>query len=570
MSTNNNKKAYLSTWILVPAVVIGIPHEEGKLLNVSIVLVAPGNGTIVVRNEGGEVSGSTRFSMATALATASLLNDVDWTSLNAYIYIQSRGVISGPSGSLAVAIATYALLNPLLNVSLLHRYVITGAIAPEGLAGSVGGVKVKCEAALRKNLTFILPLSNIDDLNGSKCKNYIPVTDVVNAINIIYKVEPLVNNITLMTTYPKPLAGVMQSFTYNITKLTYKNLNETLNNLTKVPTREVNTIKSYISYANKYIDKAKKYVNKYPYSAASYAYTAYIYSLLSKYFVLSYAENSNLFILNEITKINNTLKNLSNELSKLKPTTLDRAELLSVAAARLADAYLSLSTVELLLHSKTNSSLLFYQLALASGRTESIESWLRSAEREKGSILVSEKFIKELALKAYKFALLNLGYTISLLKSSGLSAEASALEGLEERMTSALEKKDWILVIGYAREAISQATDYTFEYSLSVLPSTEKEKIDPIYANNIEIITKLLEMQLALHGIKSPLAPAYIEYYKILKGNGDYDAALKLLWSAVRSEKPVNHCISLISICPPRISQIFRCRVRDKVLPEKN
>ncbi len=523
----------VSTWILIPAVVMGIPHEEGRLLNVTITITIPGNGTIIVSNEGGEISGSTRFSMATAVATASLLNGIDWTTFNTYIYIHSRGSISGPSGSLAIATATYVLLNPLLNDQKLHNYVITGAIAPEGLAGSVGGVKTKCKAALNRNLTFMLPLSNVNDLKGSDCRNYIPVTDVISAISTIYKLRPLVKNINLSTSYPKPLAEVMDSFTENITELTEKNINETTNELTKVPINEANTIRTYISYADKYIQSAKKYAAKYPYSAASYAYTAYIYSLFSKYQAFSYTNKINVILPEEISRINNTLKSLANELSEIKPLSLEKTELLSVAAARLADAYLSLSTVKLLIHSKINTSLILYQLALASGRTESIKSWLLSAEKVKGSIFISKNFTKNLALKAYRFALLNLGYAISLLNSSGLKTEASALEKLEERMAIALKKKDWILVIGYAREAISQATDYTFEYSISTLPPAEKKKIDPIYANNIETIAKMLTLSIGLHGIKSPLAPTYIEYYKVLKNNNEYDAALKLLWSAV-------------------------------------
>ncbi len=529
------KPVKISTWVLVPAVVTGLPHEEGKLINITITIIFPGNGTIEVFNEGGEVSASTKYSMATAVATAALLDGVDWTSFNTRISIHARGPISGPSGSLAIATAVYVLLNPLLNADKLHKYVITGAIAPEGLAGSVGGVAIKCRAAQKANYTFILPLSNIEDLRSASynCTKYFSVTDIINIIRDIYKIYPIVEKFNLSTGYPKGLSEVMDLFTKNVTELTQKIIHETEALIPKLPVDIASSIKSNISSAISFLNKAEKYVGKRPYTAASFAYTAYVYALLAKYMGLSQVEGFQELLKNEIEQINSTLANISSTLTTIKPYTLERLELLSVSAARLADAVFALSSVESLIKINAGSYVILYQLALAKSRAVSIRSWLQSAEMVNGTIVISKELIKNIALKAYDFARLNLEYSIALLTASGLKAEASALETLLNRMSDAIKNKDWVLLLGYSREALSKATDYVFEYSIASLPIEEQKSLGPVYARNIETIAKYLSIMLALRGVRSPLAPAYVEYYKTLAQEGSYDVGLKLLWSAV-------------------------------------
>jgi predicted S18 family serine protease len=533
--SNINKRVEVSTWILIPAVVEGIPKERGKLINVTITISFPGNGSIYIYNEGGEISNSTKYSMATAVATAALLEGIDWTTFNTNIFIRSKGAISGPSGSLAVALAVYVLLNPLLSTEKLHKYVITGAIAPEGLAGSVGGIKTKCEVAQNANYTFMLPLSNIEDLKNSKCKGYIPVTDVINVVKNIYSLQPLVSNVNLSINYPKGLADAMRTFTLNITKAVKDNIRASLKLLAKINTsvKNADMIRSYLNSAEKLLNNSTKLINKYPYSAASYAYSAYVYSLLAKYLALSYQKGLSNLINDEAPRINTTLSKLALELTKYSLLTLERAELLSVAAARLADAYVALSTTKSLEGSNINRSIILFQLALAKSRALSMLSWLIATEKVRGSTPISQEQLRALALKAYDFAKLNIGYAISLLSSSGLNAEAKALKDLQSRMEYAKNKRDWILLLGYAREALSKATDYVFEYSIASLPFKELKTIGPIYSKNVEIIAKLLSLRLKLYGVRSPLAPAYLEYYEVLKNVGSYDVALKLLWSAV-------------------------------------
>ena len=530
-------KTVLTGWILVPAVISSLGRERGGLINVTVSIAYPGGGLIEINTQGYTgVSNSTRYSMTVALVTSSILSGIDWHTLDFKVNLGSQKKVTGSSGSFAVALLTYILLNPSLNVKPLQGYVVTGAIAPEGMASSVGKVGVKCSAANKAGYILVMPYSNLPDALENPTCRFLAVTDIVDAVARIYGLNLSAVDLSSLARYPESLASSMSRFAELMLEKASRNLDDLDSLLARNATQEVrNSVMDYIKRAREFWKEAMNEISVRPYTAASLAYGSYLYSLAAletaraltsadfiKYYEVRYNEIA--------SKAKNLMKILENA---SKASTLGQLELLSTAATRLADSLMSLERSHAMLGSG-DRKLVAELLAIADARILSAKTWLEAAiSLDGGNASIPAGVVRRLANLSVELARLNVEYASSVLSESGLRGEARLLDSLLDKIQEAYSRHDWILAIGYSREAISRATQLIFEYSIEEINSTMREEVSKGYLDRMEILASLILSRMIAEGYNSPLIAAYLEYYEYLKNKGDYLSALRMLWSAI-------------------------------------
>ncbi|MCE4621475.1 MAG: hypothetical protein F7B95_03420, partial [Desulfurococcales archaeon] len=427
----DGNRVIITTWMLVPAVTKGSFGERGELINVTIQLSYPGSGTVNVVSGGG-VSNSTRYSALTAIVTASVLLGVDWSTVDFNISFSTQNSISGPSGSFSIALAAYVLLNPILDPGKLHRYVVTGAIAPEGLAGRVGGVGVKCEAATRQGYVFVLPLSNIADLRGYECRDYVPVAGILEAVLRVYGVNMSAS--VLSPVYPKPLVDSMKRAAENMASYAVGNISlvEKLMSSNELPGSLSRYLSTLMAETRSYVELANEYKGRYPYSAASFAFRALVSALTARYLAEGYIKGEKGYFNERLDAIISLLESLKEELDAFNYTTLEQAEILSVAATRIADAEYAVEIARDYARAG-NATNALEELAAADARVSSVISWMDSAKELEGSVPVTPGLLELLVDRASDFVGVNVQYASSILLEEGFTGHARVLRGILDK-----------------------------------------------------------------------------------------------------------------------------------------
>jgi len=454
------ERVSIGGWIYVPAV----SDHRGALVNLSITLSWPGKGVINVSSEG-EVSGSTAYSISAAIWTSAILLGVNPLTFNANVTIHAGGTVSGPSASLATATLTMALLSSSYIPTRFKHFVITGAIVPQGFAGPIGGVNEKCEASMKSNLTFILPVANEVELSPS-CRASNTSEHRIFTVGTIFESYSLITSLRLLegikapnTTYPR----VMQRILAQSAESMIRKSNLTLIKINKIISNKKNyiNISNIINSIESNIRLSKSLINKYPYSAASLAFTALAQSL-GLYYAL---------LLNE-GKLNDEklIKSIKDNLTKMKEyitkaekniRCLEKLEILSVAAARISDSLWNLETYRELRKEGASILDLGYTLGLAEARIYSVKSWIEIFKRIPCLTPIRSGLRDYIRLVRY-FSIVNGNYTVSVLEEVGLNNTASILRDLIARADTAFNSNDTVLALGYYREVLSLSTDMIF------------------------------------------------------------------------------------------------------------
>jgi predicted S18 family serine protease len=519
-------------WIYVPAV----SDHKGVLVNLSILILWPGKGLVNVSSEGS-VSASTVYSLSAALWTSALLLGINPLSFNARVEIHTGGTVSGPSASLAAATLAMTLLSSYYN-SGTTKFVITGAIVPQGFAGPIGGVNEKCYAAIKNNLNFIIPVANEVELT-SFCRDSNTSSHRIYAVSNLFEAYSLVTNITLFdglvkpnTTYPKAMSEVLIASTHSMLEKT-SNILYKINKLTSK--NNYFNISNLINNIERNVNLSIKLIEEHPYSAASLAFTALSQSLGLYYSIL--LNEGKLNDKDIILNIKSNLTNLKNliDIYEKNISCLEKMELLSVAAARISDSLWNLENYEELKKSKLYSVTdLGYTLGLAEARLYSIESWIQAFKRIPCHTPLQRNFYDYIKIIKY-FSDINGNYTASVLEEVGLNKTASLLRDLIKRADNAFAKNDTALALGYYREVLSLSTELMFSKLILSHYNTR-----PVLERYIDAGVKLYSYTyylLALHGFESILAPAYMEYAEVLMRYSDMNSSIPILASAVAANE---------------------------------
>jgi predicted S18 family serine protease len=514
------------------AYVPAVSEKSGELIKLYVSIKYPGSGHIFVQ-AGGSVGNSTYYSVKAAIWTAALLLGLDPRIYDINVTFNTNSAVSGPSASLAVASLFYIALNPLANASTLKFYTITGAVIPQGYAGPVGGIKEKCLAANSLNLTFIAPLANREEI-PAQCRKVSLATSILDVAHIVSG-APLPLNIRVNISYPEGMAAAMRNASASMVTEARRIIADLEGILEKPNTtyreeelqllREVDNL---ISLANETRD------NK-PYTSASYAFTALQKALTL--FYLAKISRGELSLDNEIEKLQSLLDDVQANISSFSGNAtwcLERFEILSVAAARVSDAYYHLELIKSL-HRGGNIMdpvALASELAGARARISSINSWLQVLRELKCNTPIPVGLVNiSSTVRTYSSIIYN--YTTSVLKEAGGNDMIPILKYLYSKAEDAFKAGNIALALGYYRDLLAKCTFFLFD---SLLPMNETGIIRG-YLNESFIIYRIHAMLLAAKGVASLLAPAYLEYATDLAARGDYISALSVASSAIASEE---------------------------------
>ena len=507
--------------IYVPAV----SDDKGELIKVEVKLAYPGRGLVSVKS-GGSVGASTVYSVRMAVLAASLFLGVDWSSINVNVTFATLSGLKGPSASFALALAVYALLSPLTPPGNLTRYVITGAVSPEGLSSRVGGVPAKCKAAVEEGLVFVAPLANEGDVAGCDEDNIILVTGLLDASGSILGYRVYTPPAPMF--YPESYAKLMKDEAEKMAEYASGNLSEALS-AGLLDEATASAIRARIEEALDLADEK-------PYSAASLAFTA-LSQTLSALAEARASREGKSYVESLIARVEEGLREVQAGLPK-SASTWPEAELLSVAYTRAADAEASIARARALL-SKGDVKGAAGEAAYALARLETVKTWGRAASLLAGTgPLVGSGQLSLLASRLDSFVGTAVNYTnavLRLLEEEGAASYGDARALLSQLYVEArayLGRGESLTAIGYYREALGLSSYWLFYASLAVGASPEAVEG---YWEELEALANHTLSLAAARGLYSVLASSYLEYARVLMDRGDLMSAVRILEAAVAS-----------------------------------
>lgn len=514
LPASGEERGVIEGWVLVPAV----SGDGGSVINVTMKIIYPGSGKIVVTSSSGEsfVSELTRYSMIMAFSTASLLAGYYWGSFDVVITLKTRERVAGPSGGFAVSLLAFSLLTEGRNLGI-SGYTITGSISPEGMSSRVGGVDVKCRVSQERGLKLMLPLSNVEDLQQS-CRARSPVAGLIEARSVILGLpEPEVSyNLSLPQRFYEVMREEAQRLLADVVSL-------------GVRTAEVNSL----------INRARENLNASPYSAASLAFSAYVEALRVKH-----AERlpQRGYFEQTIDALDKRAKELRGALDGApRDGSIYYAEFLATAYTRLADAEARLASARALHSRGAAASEVAGQLALAEARLRTVEVWRQAAMALRNERpLVSAKDL-ELASRIFgsyvelatDYAVSYLDYVVKNYRPANEQAIVTSIDIIKDLVRKGREQRqagNHLASIGFYRESLSRSLS-----TISSQGETLSREVAERYLAELRRIMSFMSLYSFSRGYVSGLAPAYAEYSAVRYGYGDYGIAVGLMQEAVAS-----------------------------------
>lgn len=546
-----------STWVLLPAVVENPSGYSGTLVNATLTLSYPGTGQVVVYNGTGMATGSTLYSMKMAFAVAMIYAGLNWRSYNLIIHLNFTGPVSGPSGSFAIMLATYALATG-ISSEPLHRYAITGAVSPSGLSGPVGGLEYKCMAASEGHVSIMYPIGDL--VSGSEyCSNVssLPVSGIMNVLASVYNImEPTPSlNITLA-----PFQAVMKNVSEQFINSTNGLLDYLNGHLSRLDGNKVllSNATAFVNTSHEDLSLALRYLDSLPYASASYAFNAYYYALAANYTLWAYeSHQEGVSVTQPLIKIANNVSSyvtglLSNLTSYERPSaSLSYYELLATAAARMADALYYSQYVSYLTQEPVNiddAYVLAYYTALAKARIPSALGWIETAKalsHEPPNITLGLLNSTAAALEAYtnltvSYASSLIEYYASQFESIGDVSAAQELLAMESDLQYlfSLGQKlangsNLLGAIGAFQDALTQSLQIIFiEATQSFSTPSISSRVISSYADELVHEYDVISSALLMRSLPSYVDSAYMNYARTLM-NVDPQSAIYIMETAV-------------------------------------
>jgi len=501
--------------------------ERGALIPAELTIVLPGNGTIVV-SSGGGVDQVTRTSMEMAVKLAALLAGVDWRSVDFRVYIDSRAPVGGPSGSAMVALVAYTLLAGSPRINFTERVVVTGAVSPEGLVASVGGVDLKCEAARSNNMTLYYPLVNITAALMDACGWNTTYTGVLNLTGKVYGSPPLEVSLNVFP-LPREFNATMKAAAERMAEEAARLLARAL---------EAGAAPEEAAVVQRGINVSLSLADSHPYAAASLAFTALLNATRLYYLAVGDPQ----FLEEEARRIADALEALEENLTALEPEgSIYYVEFAATAYTRLAAAKSSLEAYRRYADAGLTARAIG-ELAHASARISSIREWIVSAEASKNlTPRVSGYDTLRLAQAMRDYVHTAAAYAESIARyfvenygrSEDLLVYIDVINGLVAQADSYMARNNTIAAIGFYREALSRSLNMLFQASLGVYHGPEYILDD--YSDELKRVYVLLSSRLLARGAAPGLAPAYYDYGLVLESMGRPAAAILMYEEAASS-----------------------------------
>lgn len=532
-STTGVQKIMLSADFNLVAVVEG--KEEGVLIPATLTVTYPGNGTITVK-AGGRVGDITVKSTVQAVKLASLLSGVDWRTWDFNLTIHTDSSIDGPSGSVMVALVTYTLLSGSPTGQDYGGFVVTGAISPDGLASSVGGVQYKCKAAEQGGLEFYYPLVNYTSKLGESCTGY-RYTGILNLTAQVFNISEI-PEARVPFTLPPIFNQTMESTASRMISMARELLKEA---------RRLGMTNETISPIFNTIKESEHYINTHPYAAASLAFTA----LNNAYSSYLSAVALNKTYRDAKDYLDNFAENVSTELNRLEKTldSLPRngsiyyIEFVATAYTRLAAAKSSI----LAYHNYSDTQSTLYdqaipELAHAAARITSIEEWVRSANATRDAEpQVSQIDVERLAWILRDYSTTSGEYASTLAhyavkyygRSRSLLVYINILDSIRKAADNYMNQSNYLAAIGFYRQLLSESLNVMFQASINAYRGPGS--VIPEYSSELSRMYDIIVLRLLARGLTPGLAPAYYDYANVVRGLNETSSSILLLDEAVVS-----------------------------------
>lgn len=531
-STVHAQDSWTATVIVkVPAVSDDL--QTGRLIDVTVTVSYPGNGAIEVVS-GGSVDATTRTSMEMAVYTATLAAGLYWGSIDATVKINSIGSVAGPSGSFAVAIATlYALSER--SAGSIEGYAITGAISPDTLSGSVGGIDVKCRVANEEGYILVIPGTNIVDVVDG-C-NYIAEPGIISAMQLLGWPQASASfRLSLPEEFNSEMLRIAREFRGEAEKV----INEAA---TLLGSEAGEAVKQQVTV---FIERSVDLEDVSPYAAASQAFAALARAYALYYQGLLQAEGVNA-INREITALETELARLQEELESMDPQgSIYYIEFLSTAYTRLADTRGTLEEAKVLLREGAPEDAAA-NIGYARARLYTIEGWIDTAKalRDVGHT-VPQDVLRLTALRASEYVGKAVEYAKSLAEyqirvynvpwKSSLRAYLAGIDGVISQAVVYLEKGNYVAAIGFYREALARTLSLVFA---SGVAAAGDDEVYQSYMAEMSRVYSMLSLRSMGLGIASGMGEAYRQYSNAISIYSTPDAiglmeqavASSLIWS---------------------------------------
>ncbi|MEM3361713.1 MAG: S16 family serine protease [Candidatus Anstonellaceae archaeon] len=193
--------------------------------------------------------------------------------------LENSSLVEGPSASLAIALATKAILN---NLSYPDSVIVTGEIFSNGVVGPVGGIIDKIKAAQKENKTKIITptLYFYERLLLSSFEKNITVIEVKNFeeaynylfLNLSYSPSESIPSVIIPTQLQARRSNSNEKEFESIARSISKKLEDTINSYSNL-FKKSPQLESYLDYFKQRIELNNFLISKgYFYSAANNAF----------------------------------------------------------------------------------------------------------------------------------------------------------------------------------------------------------------------------------------------------------------------------------------------------------
>ncbi|MBD3310185.1 hypothetical protein GF351_03120 [Candidatus Woesearchaeota archaeon] len=418
--------------------------------------------------------------MSTRFAKEIACNHIDMDcSAHDFIYTitADSAIVGGPSAGAASAVLAVALLE---DIRIDERTSITGTVNSGGVIGPVGGLKAKIDAARQRNITkvlipkgerFVRPEINLTSLNSTNLtaadilqrnksldlveygeRIGIQIVEVATLDDALYqfsgkRIRDHEMDLEISEGYKDTMRQLAEQLCGKTNQLV-KEYNDLKLNLTRMKEQNLSVIEDQIN--NLSTKSSQAFEEQRYYSSASYCFGANVKARYSIYSLLDLSEERFVYI-------SKLIEGRIEDFPEMEYQTITDLEASMIVRERLIDAKTSLKKARED-HDDNLTDSAFYNLAYASERLESADSWTAFLDHrgkqfvmdrsliKKGCIsklseaeervqyvklLFSESIIKETSRtlqKAYE-DLDNHDYELCLFKASKAKAEADVIVG---------------------------------------------------------------------------------------------------------------------------------------------
>jgi len=393
---------------------------------------------------------------------------IDVDNIAVDIYLSGYTKITGPSASLAYAIAILKMLNRFNNTS---DWGATGVVSIDGFIDAVGGLDVKIKAARENNIeTIYIPTIN----RPTELKNNETIK-LIKATSLIEFCRKQLGYSTSTSIEPSTkIFNVVNEFFINETRK-FLNKSEMLINESPL------SIKENLSslYRNFSIDIQKAVEKRHGYTAVSLAFTLYM-QLLYKHLIYNDSKAYSL-----IQKSRVVIDNALNEFNRFRYITPSTIPILIIILDRISEAQYYIDLYKNLTKQHISAKYppaVLEAITRAYSRSLTIDTWLNVLKIVNNS--VNERVIP--FNKAYNVALNTLKAISSVIEWNQDFAplSLSAIASIRGNLAAQLDNSSQLIVVDNLKELYRIFNGYLSNES-RVIPY-----IYYIYAEDLEQIDK--------------------------------------------------------------------------------